>query len=262
MDPQDFSLKVILRERRYLLLSVLSWIVVILLTFTIVIPQFQQIIADRQQLESEQSTFKQTQSKLQFLEGFNNEQFTAQSTQVDRILPSAKPFFQLLTALRELANQQGVVFSGLDWNIGLVASDSAQPAQPEKQTTKKTAQPAQSTDELERMGLELTILGSSPQITSYLDAMSRITPVVEIDDVTLSPRFQIQDGFYEAKLKITSFYAPLAALRSARLNDRLLPKFSTAEQEYLGTLGEYVVFENEIGQNTATSSARNNIFGF
>lgn len=235
----------------------------VMLLFSVVIPQFQDIQYLYSRLETERLTASQLKNKLQFLEAFDINGFQAQNDRLDVMLPSTKPFLPLLFSLKELAKQQDVVFSGLDWSIGLVASDSAAPtAPPTAGLTTKGAAPVVN-ESLQKMNLVLKVLGTTEKLNGYFDTMTRITPVVEIDDVTLAPKFQIQPGIYEATLKLTAFYAPLTSLRTAVTGDKPLPKLTEAEQGYVKRLSEYITFTEEIDTRpVATPSARANPFAF
>ena len=173
INPADLSLKQLIRRRRYLLLAVLSWVVMLMLTFSVLIPQFQAISSIRSQLNAEQQTLNQLNNKLQFLSTFNLNTFKQQNTNLNMILPSTKPFLQLLYSLKQLASDQGVVFSGLDWSVGLVASESASPASSTvAQTSAKTSatkatSPPGATEALLKMPLQLKVLGTTENLNTY-----------------------------------------------------------------------------------------------
>ena len=260
----EMSLRQFARQRRFLLTSIACWVAMTMLLFSVVIPQFQDMQYLQTRLESERLTAAQLKNKLQFLESFDVNGFKSQNDRLNIMLPSTKPFLPLLFSLKELAKQQDVVFTGLDWSIGLVASDSA-----EKTTTAPSGlvtkgKTAVASDEvLAKMNLELKVLGSTEKLNGYFDAMTRITPVVEIDDVRLAPKFQIQQGMYEATLKLTAFYAPLTLLRTAVVGDKPLPKLTEAENEYVGKLNEYTTFTEQQDASPLTAPpARANPFAF
>ncbi len=259
----EMSLRQFARQRRFLLISIASWVVMVMLLFSVVIPQFQDIQYLQTRLEAEQVTAAQLKNKLQFLDAFDLNGFKGQNDRLNVMLPSTKPFLPLLFSLKELAKQEDVVFSGLDWSIGLVASDSAaQTAAPTSGLATKGPAPA-SNESLQKMSLVLKVLGSTDKLNGYFDAMTRITPVVEIDDVTLAPKFQIQAGIYEATLKLTAFYAPLTSLRTTVVGDKPLPKLTTDESGYVSKLNEYITFTEQINEGPLeTPTARANPFAF
>lgn len=259
----EMSLRQFARQRRFLLISIVCWIAMTMLLFSVVIPQFQDMQYLQTRLEADRVTAAQVKNKLQFLEAFDVNGFKNQNDRLNVMLPSTKPFLPLLFSLKELARQQEVVFSGLDWSIGLVASDSADKvALPQSGlVTKGVVAPVN--EGLQKMNLELKVLGPTEKLNGYFDAMTRITPVVEIDDVTLAPKFQIQQGMYEATLKLTAFYAPLATLRTTVVGDNPLPKLTDAENGYVGKLNEYVTFtEQQDTSPLVTPSGRANPFAF
>lgn len=256
----EMSLRQFIRSRRYLLIAVLSWIAMIILLFSVIVPQFQEIQYIQGRYSTEQKTLEQLRNKLQFLDAFDLEGFRQQNDRINTILPSSKPFLPLLHALKSLANEQGVIFSGLEWSIGLVASESAQP-QPD-QPTATTRGGTQQEESLSKMELEMKILGTTDRLNLYFEAMTRMAPVIETDTVSLSPKFQIQEGVYEASLKLTAFYAPLISLRGVVTGDKPLPKLSNDENAYIQSLQGYRVYVEDLSSVEATASGRTNPFTF
>lgn len=248
INPADLSLKQLIRRRRYLLLAVLSGAVMAILTFSVLIPQFQQISSIRSRVNTEQQKLDQLNNKVQFLTTFDLNTFKQQHTNLNLILPSAKPFLQLLFSLKQLASDQGVVFSGLDWNVGLVASESATSVPLVGTQPSATAGNAGSSEALLKMPLQLKVLGTTESLNTYFDEMTRMTPVVEIDTVDLVPRFQIQEGLYEASLKLSAYYAPLLSLYGAISGDKLLPKLTQDETDYIGKLGNYHLYIENVSE--------------
>lgn len=262
--PPDMSLRQFVRQRRYFLAAALSWVIMVMLTFSVLVPQLQEITYVRERHDTETKALAQLRNKVQFLASFDVDAFKKQNERMNTVLPSSKPFLPLLFSLKQLAQEKDVIFSGLEWSIGLVASDSAEPKADAQVAPKgKQAQEAGNTESLAKMSLELKVLGTTEKLNGYFDAMTRITPVVEIDDVALAPKFQIQVGLYEASLKLSSFYAPLTSLRSVVLGDRPLPQLSEKEKGYVQRLTEYTVYmEDTADVQDATSSGRENIFAF
>lgn len=269
INPQDMSLKQFVRQRRFFLIAALSWVAMLMLTFSVIIPQFQEISYVRDRLDTEQRTLTQLNNKLQFLTSFDQEGFQEQNGRLNIILPSTKPFLPLLHSLKQLAADQGVIFSGLEWSVGLVASDSAEPVaeQAPGATARQRAgtQVAGAEEGLSKMDLELKVLGTTDRLNSYFDVITKMAPVVEIETVSLSPKFQVQEGIYEAAIKLSAFYAPLLSLRGAVVGDRPLPRLTTEETEYVNTLAEYRVYLESASLATpsaAPATPRQNPFSF
>ncbi len=261
INPKDLSLEQLIRRRRYLLLAILSWVVMVMLTFSVLIPQFQQISYTRLRLNTEQQTFNQVNNKLKFLSSFDVNSFQQQEMNLNLILPSTKPFLQLLHSLKQLAVEQDVLFSGLDWNVGLVASESAVPVPLSAPQTSAKAGTVGATEALLKMPLQLKVLGTTEKLNTYFNELTKMAPVVEIDTVDLAPRFQIKEGLYEASLKLSAYYAPLFSLRGAVTGDKPLPQLTKDENEYIGKLSNYRIYvENATGGGATPSAQRANPF--
>ena len=235
-----------------------------MLLFSVVIPQVQDIFYARDRVSVEQATLQQLNNKLQFLSNFDIENFTQQNDRLNTILPSTKPFLPLLHSLKQLALDQGVIFSGLDWSVGLVASESAEAETTtvKAPTTTKAAAASTKDEQVSKMQLELKVLGSTERLNAYFDAMTKMAPAVEIDSVDLAPKFQIQPGMYEGSLKLSAYFAPLASLRGSVTGDQPLPKLTQEQTDYIQSLVEYKIYTEDIqsGAGATPSAQRANPF--
>lgn len=247
------SLMQIVRERRYLIASALSWVVMFTLTFAVLVPRIQDMMAAKQVLDDKTDVLTKLQNKANFLRAFQEEGFKKQDVRIARILPTSKPFLTLLSALEQLSSDKGVVFSGLDINPGPISSQEAEPAastdQQTQQTTSKST--SQTNDVLQNVELEMRALGTAENINGFLEGLGTIAPVIDIRTFTLIPKTITQKDktpvasesgkLYEARIKLSVMYAPL----SARVETlKPLPSLTTDEQKYSeNDLAKYVVYE-------------------
>ena len=244
------SLMQIVRERRYLIASALSWVVMFTLTFAVLIPRIQDMMSAKQVLDDKTDVLTTLQNKANFLRAFQEEGFKQQNVRVARILPTSKPFLTLLSALEQLSSDKGVVFSGLDINPGPISSQEAEPtAMADQQTTSKNT--SQTNDVLQSVELEMRTLGTAENLNGFLEGLGTVTPVIDIRTFTLIPKTIAQkdktpaasesDKLYEARIKLSVMYAPLTARVEAL---KSLPSLTTDEQKYgENDLAKYTVYE-------------------
>lgn len=243
MKPKNQQLPLIttLRSRRYLILSVVSWIVIFVLSLSVVLPRIQNILEIRDKNDGLQKNLAALQDKITFLESFKSAEFSSQNEKMQRILPTTKPFLQMLSTLEQLSVQESVLFAGLDINPGVIASESAAPSD-------------KGSDTIAHLDLQLKILGSAANINSFMDKLNTVTPAVDIQSYSTSTQKQgvgalvAADQIYEADIKLRLLYAPIAAAKTGQP----LPTLSAEETEYAKTkLSNYVIFD---GQNTVVPS--------
>ena len=249
---QELSTAQLLRHRRYLVFSVVAWVVMLGLGGLVLLPQGQFVLDIQNTIASENKKLEDQQAKLQFLEGFELGAFRTQNTKVTSVLPSVKPFLSLLHALRSLATEQNIVISGLDWNVGLVSTESAEElaqtggvAAPQTSTAARKRIEAQkrvvaSGNDLEQLPFEVTVLGQSTDINRFLVEMNRLAPIAEVTGIQLRPQPKLGESLYEATLDVISYYAPLASLANAKTDTlRSIPRLTPEERAYVDVLLEY-----------------------
>lgn len=239
IEKRQLPLVTMLRSRRYLVLSVVSWLIMVLLLVLVVIPRIQMVLTLRSSSNASKLALEKLQDKATFLESFKNSEFDTLNSKVQRILPSNKPFLQMLATLEQLSSEQGVYFAGLDVNPGVIATESAAIAAKDAK------------DGISTLGLELTIFGSSTQISGFMDKIPSIAPALDVKTFSSTVRTgnlatQATTGgaeaIYEANISLASLFAPIVGAASITQS---LPTLTKDEIEYTKTIiPTYIIYSS------------------
>ncbi|HAU98936.1 MAG: hypothetical protein UX04_C0003G0032 [Microgenomates group bacterium GW2011_GWF2_45_18] len=161
------------RDRRYLLFSVLAWVVMGLLVWKVMLPRFELFRSYQSELKKQQSDLSTLQSRIAFLDQFNTEEYQQLRAQIHSLLPSSKPFLISMYSLQKLADQTGVRFVGISVSPGLVSTDEA------SLNTQKRR------EEVSKLALEITLMGTAEQVQTYIGEMQKIAPVFDLEKIEL-----------------------------------------------------------------------------
>jgi len=250
------SLMQIVRERRFLLLSIGSGILMFTLTFSTLIPRIQEMLAAKDALDEKQASLTRFQNKVRFLQSFQAEDFNQQNGRMNQILPSGKPFLSLLFSLEKIASEHQVVFSGLDISPGEIASGSGD-------VVVQSAS-SRTSDTLQSVDFDMKVLGSSAHINDFLSALNTAAPALNVRNFTLSPKVvgveetATGEVLYEAKIRVAALYAPLAVVVDSL---KPLPTLTKEEDDYVKTaLSSYTIIPP--GEVTQPATAEGKIDPF
>ena len=221
-------LRVQLRERRYLVFSGASIIVALLLTLFVLIPRLEVLMGANETLNVQTDELTRLAKKREFLEAFNTGDFKLQNNTVNQILPVSKPFMQLLYSLQNLSKEQQVTLGGLELNPGSLSTESAE------------ALVSSGAEDVQKLPLTVTLLGSSENIRSAIDKMSYLAPALDVKKFSLGVKAikDVPQTVYEAKIEVDALYAPMKVVAGGTVIPATL---TTEEEAYLPELKAFLL---------------------
>lgn len=209
--------RVLLRQRRYLVYTGVSAVVAAVLLLTVMIPRIEVLLGARDMMDSKTMEQEKLREKVDLLDGFNTQTFRTENSRINQILPSTKPFFQLLFSLQKLTAEQGVALNGLDMSPGSIASESA-----------NAKNDASSGTGMQSVSFNVSLLGNSQKIRDTIDKFSTLAPALDVESFTLEPKkTDGGDSLYEANIVVRALYMPL----KVTAGKGSVPKKLTAEEE-------------------------------
>lgn len=250
---KQVPLKAVLRTRRYLVYSIVSVLVGLVLLIVFFIPRVEVLLGAQQILETKQQERAKLAEKVELLDGFNTATFRRENARVNQILPSGKPFFQLLFGLQSLTAEQGVALSGLEISPGALSTESG--------TAQDTALAADRSG-VQSIAFDVILLGESQKIRETIDRFALLAPVLDVESFTLNPKGEGQSApLFEAEVKVRALYAPIrVSVGRGTLPRRLTPE----EDRFLTELGKFRLpppNDAELGEVApATPSGKTNPF--
>ncbi len=163
------------RKRRYLTVSIVSWIVVGILFVVAVVPQIQQIYATMQDIAVAEKEFANLQSQVTLLRSVDESAVKSDVALLTTVLPASKPVLPLLSSLETVALQTQVSLSNFQVNPGNIASESG------------TANTIESVIKgVQALPFQLEVNGSFDSINSFFRLLDLQVPLVNITSIQFS----------------------------------------------------------------------------
>lgn len=170
----DINYKLLLHNRRFMLLSiVLGWGILALVLF-VIRPKFANLFEIKAEIDDSRSQLEKLERKLQDLEQLRLSEQFQKKDKVDEVLPSHKPLLELLSNLNQAATQTKVGIQDFKIEPGRIASSSAELGlKPSKQGYRQ-------------MELSLSIEGQEENVEQFLELVERIAPLTTIIELNIN----------------------------------------------------------------------------
>ncbi len=258
-------------QRRYFLVAVLSLGVTGLMLLLLIFVQVPELFAANNQRQEEKRTLLQLQQKIIGLQDLETFQSSDIRQKIDLALPSEKPLLGLLAGVSTAAQGTQVTLAKVETNPGKIstASASLQNVQSADISGVSPISPAVISNPnllnvkitgVDTLQIQLTIVGTLPQINAFVDRVERFAPITDITQIKLDtiagPGIPL--GTYTAKLLLTSFYFT----QSLRIGvDNPLPEVKAKEQAFLDNLNSFTFPQQTQSQNGIQSGGSTDLFG-
>lgn len=176
----EFNISIFLATRKQMATAIVLGVVAVGLLVFGFIPQIQQVLELRAELDKETPKLLQLERKLSDLE---NVKFTPEFGQADIVeaaLPSKKPLLELMMSLSTIAVETGVVIQDFEISPGQIATDSAGLA-----AIQPTVRDRGTSNAVGYLEFEMEIEGTFPQVQEFLILIEKISPFTTINTLTL-----------------------------------------------------------------------------
>jgi Tfp pilus assembly protein PilO len=173
-NNQSINWRIFFATRRYLLATVGAGLVVALLIIFVMIPQVNEILSLRAQLQTERPKLERLEQKLADLDSIQFSPEFVQSNLVNEALPSHKPLLELLTSLNTVALSTGVTVRDFQLSPGMIATEGAQPAPG-----------ARRTGAVDSLDLSMRLTGEFAKVQEFLLLVEKVTPFTTITKLTV-----------------------------------------------------------------------------
>ena len=254
------------RERKYLITSIVSLVMILGLSFFVMKPRIEAMLSLQSSMAKKQKELSALENKIDFLNNFKSQDYQQLKNQINAILPSAKPFLTSLYALEQLSSEHEITLVGLVSSPGKIASNEGE--------LQKEAMGGNS--DLKRLQLELQLVGTAKNIQQFIDKVPTIVPAIDVRGVsfgesekrrapvklgenTLEELGATESATYQAKLEIDVLYAPLVVTLSA---NQQLPVLSKEEQDFAKTLLSYKSYPPNASAEATQGLGKENPFSY
>ena len=204
------------------LIPILTGTVIFVFTFTI----FRSTLVNAAKLRLKNNRQKKNlavlERKSQLLRSLDKKEVGKRVQKLEEVFPSEKPVLNLIASLIQLAQEEGVAFSGVELRPGKIK-------QPEKK--KKKEEKEESKEELQEFAIDFNINGELANITSFISGLEKTAPLMKIVDIGLSLKGS------NASLGVYVYYQAFPEFIGSI--DNPVPLLSEKEQTVLEEITDY-----------------------
>ncbi|MBI5465095.1 type 4a pilus biogenesis protein PilO [Candidatus Gottesmanbacteria bacterium] len=207
----------IFKNYGFYLFPIIAIVAIITLFVKIDLPKIGEIGGVRQQLSGIQERLAKLSAKSQFLASLDEEKLKGDYEKTSLVLPDGKDAPSILRTLEISASVSGIFLENLDLTPGKLATAGARIG--EKQN---------------EIPLKVTISGTTPQITTYLEKITSVGRALGIKNLEIS----FSEGTVSAKvnLELVAYY--LFPPQSTGKVEESLPSLGTEENDTLSEINQ------------------------
>lgn len=182
------NLKSLVNNRPYLLYSGLISLISLIVLFSGITPQVNNIFDLQRDIKAGDEELKLLSRKTADLENIEAKAAYGSLDSVNKVLPSKKPLLELLTALNLVAEQNNVSFANLSLSPGEISSQSAELLDGAKKTSsknkKKTSQ-SKNKEGYDALSVELEVAGLFSDVQKFFIDIEKVAPLTNISSLSL-----------------------------------------------------------------------------
>ncbi len=260
MNLNDINWRSLTTNRRYLVWTVVSGLVLTLTVFSGLIPQAQTLIDLRSELKTAQSQLESLQAKVNDLENIEARQAYQARDSVDQIMPSRKPLLELLAGLNAVASRDHISFTNFSLSPGEISSASADFLESARTEKTRRTSAKRGSEGYETMPIELEIEGEFNQVQEFLTNVERSAPLVTITSLALNiagDEMIAPTDKVKAELVLQSYFFTQSI---AAALEKSLPVIGTAEERVIKEIESYY-YPSTAVQERIISGGYEDIFG-
>lgn len=221
---------------------VLETMVILLMVFLVLKPQWIKVMDLRQDAIGQLEKIERYEEKIARLDDFELE-FSQHQSWIDQVLPQDKNLGLVLTGLRKTAAESGVEL------ISYSAGASGVSGSGSKLSSKG----------LGRYQLEIQIEGNKDEIQRYLNRLNSSLPLKNVEEFSVSQERSSAGGELGVRLRLAVFYLK-ENFEEVGITTTLRP-FDEKDREILGSLGVYEIWQVAGGASEPRSGGNENLFG-
>lgn len=238
-ELQDFNYRHFIQTRRFLLLAVAAGLLAAILLLLVILPQGRDIFTLRQEKKQEEQRVAALRRKIVALDTSKTTTLFQKQDDINKLLPSKKAVFELLSSLKYISDQSGVRLSNLRFSPGLLATESATPKKNSAPPTRLESQAGVAT-----MTLTFEAAGTRTNINRFLILVQQITPLSAVTQLDLNSRTSSplavlpEQRVFESTIALSTFYFTKSIPVTV---DAELPTTSDDEEQVLQLLDTFLV---------------------
>jgi len=236
LELKDINLQNLIRSRRFLVVAIVAGVLTLILLLIVIVPQFQGAFKSRKENIAAQKKLAQLRKKTVALDAVRSLPVYQQQELINKILPSRKAVFELLSALEQMGQRSGVSLSDLELAPGLLATESAQ-AQKNARVSSENVRLG-----VETVTLRLNVTGGRAQINQFLQSVNQVMPLTSVTKMDLQSaggdnQLNTSNSQYKNQIELSTYFFTKSV--SATVESEL-PALGAEEEVVLKSLGNFV----------------------
>lgn len=201
ITPTDVLL--FMRRRRFLTISIISWIAMTVLTIAVIVPQVQKILETRSEMATVQEKLDADTSFVTSLQALNSSDISKANVVLSASLPQEKPVLPLLYSLNRLAASAQVSVSEFEISPGLLGTGSGKL---DDSRAGSTIDP-----QLAALPLRMNVAGGFENLSTFFKSLDFVLPLIQIRSIEFSTDRRdastaTSSAQYNAKVELSTLY--------------------------------------------------------
>lgn len=208
------TLKFVLSRNRVYIIPVVIILISIILFFQFVVPQFNSFLMARQKMAEASLKLETLKSNLNMLMNTNEEKLELQFNTFNSALPSTKDFTGILDAIYSTAQKTGVGLGNFSFKIGNLSQ-------------------AEASESIPTIKLSLPVEGGVIAINSFVEAISKSSPLVKVNLVKIGDISSTVDlSFYYKPLNYSQYSQDSPVIPLSQKGQNLLNQLNQLETSF------------------------------
>jgi hypothetical protein len=183
VDLHKGSINLFVQRYKDYLLPIFVVFACILILFFVIIPQFQNYLLSRRQLDEETQKLNVLKNNYNFLTSLDDSKNSSDLKLLSLVLPPSKDFTGIINAISASASKTGVSIGDFSFSLGNLAK---------AENLGISSQPS--------IKIEINLIGDAQAITNFINELYKTAPVAEI--------VSVKTNLNNSNLTILFYYKP------------------------------------------------------
>lgn len=179
MDLSVATIMALAKRRRYLSISVVSWVVIIILTAVVLVPAVQTILEIRDQLAVASEELDTKNQLISGLQGLDTQEIARMNLILSAALPIDKPVLPVLYSIDRLATDATVSLSNFQVSPGLLGTASAKL----DSSAPGGSQVSAISPQIAALPLKMSVSGKFNNLSTFFQSLDNVVPFIQINSI-------------------------------------------------------------------------------
>lgn len=233
-----------------LIVPLISIGVVVMLTPLVLVPQLNEIIELRREVEQKESTLTDLTEKRTFLEGLDETTLQSDLDLAEKVLPKKKPVFNVIAALGQLVEKSELTLPSYDFTPGLLATESG-----------KVGSVESDPGELAFLTVDYEVKGPFESIYTLMTLLETAAPLAAVKEISIDGMIVPESPDELSGTLTMQMFFSLPPVFRAKPEDPI-KKMNARDQETLNEIAQFEEYELDMSNIPALDQQREDLFNY